>query len=468
LEDFILNEIDKLFDLVINNGYCIGCGNCASVDNSPLVMNKNDEGKYIPELENKSDNYDNIEVLSVCPFMNNEYNEDIIGDKLYKDIINIKHSKYTGYYLNNYAGYVKNNEYRMNGSSGGMGTWLAAKLLEENLVDGIIHVKEVDNSDKLFSYQISRNINELKKGSKSKYYPIESSEMIEYIKNNPGEYALVGIPCFIKAIRMLSLENEIINQRIKFTIGLVCGHLKSDYFAKSIAWELGIKPDQINNIDFRIKYEDKPANRYGLEVEGLINDEKVKREAVSSSLYVTNWGHGLFKYKACDYCDDVLAENADITIGDAWLPEYVKDNQGTNIITIRNHMIDEIINNYRNEIYLEELSVDKIFSSQAGGFRHRREALAYRLYLKDQKNKWYPDKRVEPGDKNISKKRKEIYNKRIELFEESFKAYKKALEKDDFNIFKKHMKPLLRNYNKLIKKPLINRVFSKLKRIILN
>lgn len=463
-----MNEIDKLFELVINNGYCIGCGNCAAVENSPLVMCKNNEGKYIPKLENENTNYDDAEVLSICPFMNNQYNEDIIGDKLYKDISKIKHSKYTGYYLNNYAGYVKNDKYRMNGSSGGMGTWIAAKLLEEQLVDGIIHVKETDHSDVLFSYQISSNKSDLFEGSKSKYYPIEMSEIIEYIKNNPGEYALVGIPCFIKAIRMLSFENEIINQRIKFTIGLVCGHLKSDYFAKSIGWELGINPAQLNYIDFRVKYKDKPANRYGVEVEGLINDKKVKKEAVSSSLYVTNWGHGLFKYNTCDYCDDVLAETADITIGDAWLPEYIKDNKGTNIITIRNKKISEIIDEYKNEIYLDELSVDKIFDSQAGGFRHRREALAYRLYLKDKKNEWKPDKRVEPSDRNISNKRKEIYKKRIKLFEESFKAYNKALEKDDFNIFIKHMDPLIKNYNKLIKKPFVYKVFSKIKGIIFN
>jgi coenzyme F420-reducing hydrogenase beta subunit len=31
----------------------------------------------------------------------------------------------------------------------------------------------------------------------------------------------------------------------------------------------------------------------------------------------------------------VLAETADVTVGDAWLPEYIKDGLGTNIITIR-------------------------------------------------------------------------------------------------------------------------------------
>lgn len=455
-----MDEINKLFESVINNGYCIGCGNCAAVENSPLIMYKNNEGKFIPNL--KYDNYeDEVSVLSVCPFFNDELNEDIIAENLYRDFNETKHNEYTGYYINNYAGYVKDAQYRMSGSSGGMGTWITAKLLEKDLVDGIIHVKENENDkDTLFSYQVSKSKNELFEGSKSKYYPIEMSKVIKYIKNNPGNYAVVGIPCFIKAIRLMSQENKEINKRIKYTIGLVCGHLKSDYFAKSIGWELGVKPDNLTNIDFRVKYEDEPANKYGVKVNGLINDEKVEKEAISRSLYVTNWGHGLFKYKACDYCDDVLAETADITIGDAWLSEYVKDNKGTNIITVRNSDLNEIIEN-NDELYLDKLSTEKIFQSQAGGFRHRREALSYRLYLDEQNNKWHPSKRVKASNKGITNKRKKIYKERIELYQESFNAYKKALEDRDFNTFIKYMNPYIKKYSKLMKKPLFYRFLAK-------
>lgn len=41
-------------------------------------------------------------------------------------------------------------------------------------------------------------------------------------------------------------------------------------------------------------------------------------------------------YKACDFCDDVFAETADIALGDAWLPEYVQDGNGTNVVVTRN------------------------------------------------------------------------------------------------------------------------------------
>ena len=43
------------------------------------------------------------------------------------------------------------------------------------------------------------------------------------------------------------------------------------------------------------------------------------------NLYCIRWEYGYFKYKACDFCDDIFAECADITVGDAWLSRYKKD-----------------------------------------------------------------------------------------------------------------------------------------------
>src|SRR5699024_6587501 len=109
---------------------------------------------------------------------------------------NIEYNEYTGYYLKNYAGYVKEGSFRELGSSGGMGNWIAAKLLQNKMVDGIIHVKGTDKLDEanpvLFEYQISNTFDELSKGAKSKYYPIELSKVLDLVKNNKGKYALIG------------------------------------------------------------------------------------------------------------------------------------------------------------------------------------------------------------------------------------------------------------------------------------
>ena len=35
---------------------------------------------------------------------------------------------------------------------------------------------------------------------------------------------------------------------------------------------------------------------------------------------------------ACEFCDDVVGETADMSVGDAWLPGYVSDWRGTSVV----------------------------------------------------------------------------------------------------------------------------------------
>lgn len=462
-------KINELFDTVIKNDYCIGCGACASLEGSPLTIRLNEDGKYRAFLNEKKQIKEmKNNALAVCPFSNESKSETQIGKEVFGEFQNTSFNEYTGYYIKNYAGYVKEGEFRNQGSSGGMGNWIATQLLKNDLVDGIIHVKSVDssNSDLLFEYQISYNQEELSAGSKSKYYPIEMSKVIQFVLENEGRYALIGIPCFIKSIRLLADQNERVKERVKYTIGLVCGHLKSDFFAKSIGWQIGIEPEKLSAIDFRKKLIDRSANDYGVEVQGEKDGHDVVLSSPTRDLYTTNWGHGLFKYNACEFCDDVLAETADITVGDAWLPEYSKDSMGTNMVIVRNPVIQKILeDNMDQAIHIEEISPEKVYQSQAGGFRHRRDGLAYRLYLKDQGNEWRPKKRVEPNG-NIPSMRKKIYEKRIFLSHESFKAYKIAKNENNFNAFIHHMDPIIKDYNRTVAPSVARRVLGRMKREI--
>lgn len=457
------NNLNMLLEKVIEPDYCIGCGVCASIDNSPLTMKFTEDGTYKPILREEAElDALTTDLMRICPFSDYSDNETDLGRKLF-DSKEIDYNEYSGYYLKNFAGHVKADDYRKRGASGGMGTWVASKLLELELVDAVIHVKsgDINNDEKMYQYDISYNVKELKMGAKSKYYPIELSQIIKEIKKSDKTYAVIGIPCFIKSLRLLANNDPIIKKRIKFHIGLVCGHLKSSFFAEAMAWEMGIQPNDLEYLDFRKKFKDSASNAYGVEAVG---DGKTL-SAQRKELYSTNWGQGFFKYNACEFCDDVLSETADITIGDAWLPEYAHQKGGVNIVVVRNPVFLKIINQFENELALDELSSERIYQSQAGGFRHRRDGLAYRLYLKDKKKLHRPIKRVEASN-DLSNKRKKIYESRMSLSEYSFDAFKLAKKKEDFNVFKLEMDTIVSRYNKLVKVSFPKRVYRKLKRII--
>lgn len=467
-----MNDKKKLTLLssVIKGGYCIGCGGCATLDNSPFSI-KFDKYYQLQAVQNDdteiSENMDS-QISEVCPFSERSQNEDTISAKLFKEN-GKRYSVELGYFYSTYAGYVKEGEYRDKGSSGGMVSWFLVELLNRKLIDGVIHVR-AEEGEKMFAYTISHSVEEVKLGAKSKYYPVEMSHVLTQVKKMEGKYAIVGIPCFIKAVRLLTQKDTLLESRIKYCIGLVCGHLKSANFARSFSWQCGIHPQNMQSIDFRTKLSNFGANDYGVTVTGICNEELItKTSKPVSQLFGTNWGYGFFKYKACDFCDDVLAETADVTFGDAWLPQYVNEYKGTNIIVIRNSSIDNILQhaNEESRINIENITEKDVIESQKGGFTHRKEDIAYRLHKQNEVGKWYPPKRIKPSN-TITKRRQKIQDLRTSLAENSHNAFERAIAFDNFDIFISEMDNLVKEYNLLYKIPLYRKVLRKVKATVRN
>src|SRR5690606_25180136 len=94
-----------------------------------------------------------------------------------------------------------------------------------------------------------------------------------------------------------------------------------------------------------------------------------------------DWGAGFFMDDACNWCDDVMAETADVSFGDAWVEPYSSDWQGTNVVVVRSRDIADMIAGAIDDGRLQLTPVDTalVAQTQAAGLRQRREGLAWRL-----------------------------------------------------------------------------------------
>lgn len=438
-----MNELNK----IIKGGYCIGCGACASASGGAVKIIENDYLQYEAQITNEE--FDFNKALDVCPFSNNGPNEDEISTSVFdkeKGCID----GVIGYYQSLFAGHAKSDKIRSNSTSGGIITWTLLKLLERNDIDAVIHIKKESKPGMIFKYGISKTEEELLAGAKSRYYPVEMSEVIDLIRNNNQRYAFVGLPCFTKALRKYALVDPAVNERVKFYIGLVCGHLKSKAFTEFVGWQAGLNPNEIVDIDFRYKFTDRSSDDYGIRVTDVNGKEKT---LVARELLGTNWGLGYFKYIACDYCDDIFAETADLNIGDAWLNHYTIDSKGNSVIVSRNTHITNILKEgiESGELNFDELSAEEIKQSQGGGFRHRRSGLGYRLYLKNKNNEWAPDKRIKVNKNGLSTTRKLIFKSRVKIMLKSSEYWFKARKNNDYASFEKKMTRTSCFYNILLK-----------------
>jgi coenzyme F420 hydrogenase subunit beta len=439
-----------LFETVVEGGYCIGCGMCAALGTG-IEMQFDQFGQWKAEQSQKT--VGAMPVQSVCPFADGNPNEDELSRDLFPDAGRTHPA--VGRYLANFAGHGLQGDYRARGSSGGLLTWMVCQLLEEGHVDAVIHVgesdEEADPVQNLFGFRISTSAEEARMRAKSRYYPVEMSRVVKHMIEVPGRYAVVGLPCFIKALRLACRQSAVLNSRVSHTIGLVCGHLKSRGFAEMIGWQLGVPPEGLRSIDFRVKRQHAPANDYAVAVSGIGASGPVEAVAPTASLFGTNWGHGFFKYKACDYCDDVLAETADVAVGDAWLPEYVKDSGGTSVLVVRTEFFRDLLQRgfSSGQIHLENLSADEIADSQDAGLRHRRQGLAYRLFKARSAGEWMPTKRVEAGFSHLSAKQRQIFDLRTRAAELSHTAMLAAKQTNDFGVFVRQMQPIIATFEKL-------------------
>jgi coenzyme F420-reducing hydrogenase beta subunit len=411
-------------DEMVASSLCTGCGTCV-VDTSAearLVWDIDGQLRPVgpkPWLGNRSESFSRT-----CPFSPLARNEDEIAIERFP--LAAQADRWIGRFEAAYVGHAAEPGYRERGSSGGMVSWVAAELLRRGLVDGIAHVSAGDRyaaDGDFFGYRLSRSLDELHAGARSRYYPVEMSDVLREMRETPGRYAVVGIPCFIKAVHLLRDADPILRERIAFTLGLVCGHMKSRHMVESFAWQMGLEIDDVQSVEFRQKNPDRPANWYTARLECRDGSERTQDWW---HLVDGDWGSGFFQNPACDFCDDVVAETADVSFGDAWVEPYSSDGRGTNVVVVRSPLVQGLIASgiADGRLALREVDAAFVKETQAAGFRQRREGLAYRLGWGRKGVR--PRKRVDRSNQDATLRRKLIYRWRHHISRGSSRAFRTA------------------------------------------
>ena len=385
----------NVISTIVEKDLCVGCGLCAAMcPEYKLAMQFNNFGEYNP-VQNKECVKECGLCLKVCPFADGNDNEDTLGKILYGSIPGICHRSETGYYLDSYVGYAP--ETRCNGASGGMATWLLSTMVKQGIVDHVIAVVPNEDPDRLFRFAILSDPASVTASAGSVYYPVELSGVLKEIRSRPGKYAVIGLPCYIKAVRLAAQRNRELKERIVFTFGLVCGQMKSKFYTDYLSVISGVVPP-LKKVHYRGKSSKKPSSFFYYSCENKNGDTgKVFYNEGVSRVWSNRW----FTLSACNYCDDVYAECADVVFMDAWLPEYIPDYKGVNLLLLRSAAVKEIFDEgiKSGKICIDHIPVQELIESQEGIIHDKKDHLAYQLYLNRKNSLPCPVKRVEP--KNI-------------------------------------------------------------------
>ena len=384
--------IPGVISFVTANDLCIGCGLCSSLcPENALEMDWDESGFLVPVLSGICVNDQSC--LTVCPF-NPEpkgkiQNENDLANIFLKDTTQF--NQRIGKYIGISTGF--SHDFRSTSSSGGIATYILSELLEKGVVSHVFSVRECHLPGIHYEYSRSSNKEDLLATSKTKYFPVTLATVFADIGILDGKVAIVGVACFIKSIRLAQVKNLSLKEKIPFLVGIICGGVKSRFFTEYLSEKAGVPKGFCMSPLFRIKDENNRASDYSF---GCTDATNHQARTLPMRKLGDMWGTGLFKANACDFCDDISTELADISLGDAWLAPFSEDARGTNIIITRSLLAEKLIATgiEQKRIQSIELPLSHLLDSFKSSINHRQTGLLFRIIQAKKHGHLVPEKRL--------------------------------------------------------------------------
>lgn len=273
-----------------------------------------------------------------------------------------KIEQYLGTYDTCYLGYATDEQVRAGAASGGIVSALLIHLLENEIVQGAVISKvEIENGEIQAHPFIARSRKEILQAQSSIYMEFPwLREARSLLKSAEGKVAVVGLPCFIQALRRVEAKDPKIAATVDVHIGLICGRSSSKNLLLRFLESKGIREQDVADIRFR-------EGHWRGQMHVWLQDGSEKYFSFSEFSLYRNL-HFYCETK-CLSCEDPLAEEADVVCGDVWLHELRKEPVKHSLVISRTPRTTAWIRQMGIEKRIEckEISSETVFRAQRRG-----------------------------------------------------------------------------------------------------
>ena len=244
---------------------------------------------------------------------------------------------------------------REHGTSGGFITQFLVFLLEQKIIDGAL-VLSVDAEDGWREKPIiARSVEEIERATKSKYMVSDYLTPLKEIEEIEGNYAVVGLPCFIHALHKYQKVSRKLRERVLLSIGLFCNSTFEPELFADVCKLHGLDPASAEGFHFR--HGPWPGGLH-IEKPGGKIEKALKINGMRDEFNLLKF---LYKAPRCNLCTDYTAEYADITVGDPWLRDQqgdfiYKDNRS--VVLVRTERGEDLVNKATSQGYLNTKEID--------------------------------------------------------------------------------------------------------------
>lgn len=283
-----------------------------------------------------------------------------------------------------YIGYAYDNNTRYESASGGITSSIVRYLFDSKQINTYLSCEFVTEKCRyepklIYSFEEYEMVG-------SVYQDMDLVGFIrKHISEIRGRILVVCSPCFVRAIRSIlrraNIESIIIDY---FCSGQTT--LDGTYCYYKF---LGISKSQVKNIRYR-------GGGWPNGIDITLNDGSHIKRTNYTEPWITMHDSGIFTPKRCFYCKQVESKDADISVGDPWLKEYLKNETvGASLFLVHSEYGKNIINNLfkQNVVQASEVDYHLFEKSQWPTVKRKgniaKEKRFYDLQLKLLSKSWY-------------------------------------------------------------------------------
>jgi coenzyme F420 hydrogenase subunit beta len=298
--------------------------------------------------------------------------------------------------------YASDYQIRQNSTSGGIATALSIYALEKQLVDAVAGTRIKKGTINETETVLCRSRKDVESVKGSKYCPAAANCVFrKAAEENVGSLMFVGLPCHIQGLYRARKVKPLKEIKSLLTIGLLCGGMSGQEATEWILKRYGIDRDKVKAITC---YRGRGfPGKMVVEING--NQEIEIPYLDYYDEYFESW-----RPWRCLLCLDRSSQLADISLGDAWLPEVMSEPAGTSIIIARTKEGMNLIENAIKDgvISCEVASSETILKSQQGLWKEIEQKVKETLDLCKTVRKSIPSHDVDIPSQSLTKRARRL------------------------------------------------------------
>jgi len=342
---------------VLEKKMCTGCGICESICPTKaieIVYNEN-FGHFIPKIDNEK-----CTECGVCLQSCSGGGIDHLALQKNK-FGKLPENPILGHIEKVYISYSLQKKLQENGASGGSVTVILTNLFNQKKIEAAVIANTTVTTVSENRAVVVTSAKELNENQSSNYTNVPMLKDLGNILQKYNHIALVALPCQIHALQKAIAFKPEWNNKIVLTIGLICGGVYSNNAVKRHIQSINLPRKEISSISFR---QGKLPGRMVIKTK---TDKMIKSRR--GQFFITNY------LRRCFFCNDLLNELADVSVGDNWLKDR---GNGENIIIIRNKKALSYLQN----LHKTEIDSNKLYSAYRIDSRRRKYFKANKLVAK--------------------------------------------------------------------------------------